>query len=189
MTSIRATGCGEQRGDRFVEPVRGATRGAGRRGNGPTTSWEDPNSTHEGHGPRRHQRWHGQPGQRERHHRAMGRATGPGPALGEEVGQPAAEPGGGTVRRATGGGTERQRGRATGSPGHNGHRPPRLTARRAMCRSSGRLTPEDRPVVDHPNLRGAPGGCAGASRQHRPGLFTVFIRVRCAHLRAPRSMA
>ena len=83
--------------------------------------------------------------------------------------------------------------RATGSPGmdvSNGSRvgfdpidwPKTGIARRdplgghdGRCDwSRRRLTPEDRPVVDRPTFWEAPGGCAGAGRQHRPGPFNVF---------------
>jgi hypothetical protein len=66
-------------------------------------------------------------------------------------------------------------------PGSPGHRVKTGIARRAFghdgrCEVERRLTPEDRPVVDRPTFRVAPGGCAGASRPHRPGLFTVLGR-------------
>ena len=175
-TSVRVTGCGERRGDGAARHGGTPTAPEGRRPDGATAIGTGNRVSVNGV-------------------RAAGRATGSGsgpragqPDLGSApetaVGQPTGPSRSGHRRRATGGGADRQRSRATGGPGHNGHRPPRLAARRAMCRSSGRLTPEDRPVVDRPTFRGAPGGCAGAIRQHRPGLFTV-LPARCARGRPP----
>src|SRR5690606_12111039 len=58
--------------------------------------------------------------------------------------------------------------------GRKGHRPPRLRARRAMCRSSGRLTPEDRPVVDRSTFRVSPGRVRRRKPAAPPGATLVF---------------
>lgn len=124
-----------------------------------------------------HDVWHGQPGQRERR-----RACEPG--------SPGAE--------ARSSSSVRRGGVIGSEPGSPGHRVKTGIARRAFghdgrCEVERRLTPEDRPVVDRPTFRVAPGGCAGASWLHRPGLFTVlgrrpggpkrWIAPKCARLR------
>ena len=94
-----------------------------------------------------------------------------------EVGQPAE----GVGAAVTAGFARWSRSKAagSGSPGRlaeKGHRPPRPlrgTTTGDVNRSRRRLTPEDRPVVDRSTFWVAPGGCAGASRPHRPGLFSL----------------
>jgi hypothetical protein len=78
------------------------------------------------------------------------RATDSGATLSTGVGQPTNRLEG-HRHRATGGGAIGN-GPGNRKPGHNGHRPPCLRARRAMCRSMRRLTPEGRPVVDRPTF-------------------------------------
>lgn len=195
----------------------GATNGPGR-GSTPTAPEVDD---------RRRQRWHGQPGQRERRRGPTGRATDTevrAPATG--IGRPI-RPGRGRLRhRATGGGAVGQRvpgNRQTGlrlrrrglgdRPSWSGRRlrsgdrrqasngtgPARPDdrrqtgiARRAFGHdgrcdwSRRRLTPEDRPVVDRSTFGLAPGGCAGASRQHRPGPLSFSRRLRWRPATRPR---
>ncbi len=66
-----------------------------------------------------------------------------------------------TGRRATG-----------GDRAGKGHCPPPLRERRAMCRSSGRLAPEDRPMVDRPTSgrprEGAPASVGCTARGLSP---------------------
>ena len=124
------------------------------------------------------ERGHGQPGQRERRQDA-----GPGNRsrvqLRERRSVRRQDRLGGAPLPGNRWWRHRLRSRATGNRGQHGHRPPSLRARRAMCRSSERLTPEDRPVVDRPNI-GKPrvGAPAQAGRTARgDSLFRAGYRL------------
>lgn len=65
-------------------------------------------------------------------------------------------------------------GEGTGQPGiqpAQRNRPPELRSDGRCHWSSGRLTPEDRSVVDHPPSRSRPGRRANFGRQRSPGRF------------------
>ena len=168
---------GERRGNASTAPSRRFAGGHGRWSNRIDRPREHPNCALGEKMRWRQGVWHGQPGQRER--RQSCEPGSPGAWLDSVSETRATEPSGrgapfsgspgwrqaaaSRVRPVIG----PQTGIARHAFGHDGR-----------CEVERRLTPEDRPVVDRPTFRVAPGGCAGASRPHRPGLFTVFGPVR-----------